>query len=404
MTVTKVYTAHEKQIRFHKALRKYNVVLFNGGRGSGKTTAGAIQAIMECRTQEGQRGVIVAPSYPMLRDSTMAEFFKWLPRQLIKSWNKSERILVLHNDSEVAFRSADDPDSLRGPNRSWLWMDEPRNLRTREAFDISYAQIREGAQRVWLTTTPSGLFHWLYDLFVANPIPKSTYITVRTNENPYLPVDYEQLLRSQYTGTFAAQELDAQFVSFEGVIYDNFSVEENVTEEADYNPEFDVYWGVDDGYAEGSGVGTPGHHPRAIVLGQLRSDGGVNIFDEYYQTLRLPEQTIEELLALPYRNPELAMVDSSAPEMRRRLFDADILSAGATHRVSDGIKIVRRFICDGNNVRLLKIHPRCQNLIRELQTYRYDDKSKTSEAGEPKPLKLDDHMPDALRYLLWNFK
>ena len=61
-------------------------------------------------------------------------------------------------------------------------------------------------------------------------------------------------------------------------------------------------------------------------------------------------------------------------------------------------------ICDGQGVRLLKIHPRCKNLIRELQTYRYDERSRSVEAGEPKPLKLDDHGPDALRYLLWNFR
>ena len=53
---------------------------------------------------------------------------------------------------------------------------------------------------------------------------------------------------------------------------------------------------------------------------------------------------------------------------------------------------------------MLKIHPRCVNLIREMQMYRYDDKTKVSEAGEPKPLKLDDHLTDALRYLIWNFR
>jgi PBSX family phage terminase large subunit len=400
----KRYDAHDKQSVFHNALRQYSVVLFNGGRGSGKTTSGAIQSIIEATEQPGERGLIVAPTYPMLRDATMAEFFKWLPRHMIAKWNKSEKNLILKNGSEITFRSADNPDSLRGANRAWLWFDEPRNIRTREAFDIAYAQLREGDKRAWLTTTPSGIFHWIYELFVVNPIPDSTYVTVKTSENPFLPEDYEQSLRAQYTGQFAAQELDAAFVSFEGLIYDNFSITDNVTTDADYNPNLDVYWGVDDGYAHGGGKGTAGFHPRAIILCQVQEDGSLYVFDEYYRTLQLPEATINELIERPYHLPQLAKVDSSAAELRRRLHEAGIMSGGATHRVVDGIKVVRRFICDGNGVRLLKIHPRCKNLIRELQTYRYDDKGNRVEAGEPKPLKMDDHLCDALRYIIWNFR
>jgi len=223
-------------------------------------------------------------------------------------------------------------------------------------------------------------------------------------DNAYLSEAFKQQMRSQYTGVFAAQELDAAFVSFEGLIYPDFSMAENVTTDAEYVPTLPVYWGVDDGYAHGDGIGTTGHHPRCIVQGQQRSDGGFNIFDEYYHTLELPETSIGAVLERPYDKPILALVDSAAPELRRRLAERDIVNAGATHKVSDGIKVVRRFICDGQGVRLLKIHPRCKNLIRELQMYRYDDRGHSVDGGEPKPLKLDDHAPDALRYLLFNFR
>lgn len=402
----KTYTAHEKQEAFHHAVTINRITLFNGGRGSGKTTAGAIQAILEAlQNQPGEAGLIVAPTYKMLRKATLPELFYWLPRHYIKRFVQSPDIsLELINGSLIDFGSAENPDSLRGPNRAWLWMDEPRNLRTRKAFDIASAQVRRGAEKVWLTTTPAGLYHWLYDLFVQNPLKSSTYVTVRTDDNPYLSATFKQQLRSQYTGAFAAQELDALFVSFEGLIFDNFSLDENVTVEAEYNADLEVYWGVDDGYAHGEGIGTLGHHPRVILLGQLTAQGGLNIFDEYYRTLQLPEMSIRDVLERSYNHPEFAMVDSSAPELRRRLAEAEIANAGATHRVSDGIKIVRRFICDGQGVRLLRIHPRCKNLIRELQMYRYDDRARSVDAGEPKPLKQDDHTCDALRYLLWNFR
>lgn len=399
----KVYDAHEKQARFHAALLKYSDVLFNGGRGSGKTTSGAIQSILEAtQYQPASRGVVVAPTYPMLEDSSMREFFEWLPRHFISDFNKQRKLLTLINGSEVAFRSAENPESLRGPNRTWAWLDEPRNLRTREAFDIISAQLRP-IRRLWLTTTPSGIFHWIYDLFYRNPLPNSKIIKVKTSENPHVPAVFETSLRTQYTGLFAMQELDAEWVSFEGLIFDNFN-EENVTVAAEYDPTRDVIWGVDDGYAKGEGVGYASYHPRVVLLGQVTPQGGMNIFYAYYRANELSERTINTVLELPYKRPELAYVDSSADELIARLNEMGIQSNGATHRVSEGIKNVRRMICDGNGVRLLKIHPRCVQLINELQSYRYDDQSKVASVGEPKPMKLDDHGPDSLRYLTWHLR
>jgi phage terminase large subunit len=206
------------------------------------------------------------------------------------------------------------------------------------------------------------------------------------------------------TGVRRQRGLDGLWVAAEGAIYDNFSYSENVTTEAEYQEGLPVFWGVDDGYAEGGGLGTLGYHPRAFVLSQQRHDGGFNVFAEYYKTLQLPEASIQEVLSWPYPEPDLALVDSSAAELRRRLVDYNIFNGAASHRVADGIKVVRRYICDGDGVRMLHIHPRCKNLIRELQSYRYDENSHVSEAGEPKPLKMDDHCADALRYLLFNFR
>lgn len=400
------YTAHAKQKRFHQALRTHDIVLFNGGRGSGKTTAGAIECVRQgWFFQPGSHGIVLAPTYPMLEDASMAEFFKWLPHHAIRDFNRQRKLLELTNGTQIAFRSADNPDSLRGPNRQWAWLDEPRNLRTREAFDIVYAQLRP-TRKAWLTTTPSGIFHWLYDLFVGHPLPNSYAVTVRTDENPYLPESFEQGLRAQYTGTFAQQELDAAWVSFEGRIYDNFSLEPdgNVSELAEYNPDLEVYWGVDDGYALGDGPGHANYHPRVILLAQDTPIGGVNVFAELVECLTLPERSLDKVLAWDYPRPQVAYVDSSAVELKARIWERGIQTVGATHQVSEGIKNVRRLVSDGNGVRLLKIHPRCTHTIREMQSYRRDDHSLAIRVGEQPPLKIDDHCPDGLRYLVWHLR
>ena len=45
----------------------------------------------------------------------------------------------------------------------------------------------------------------------------------------------------------------------------------------------------------------------------------------------------------------------------------------------------------------LKIHVSCQNLITELETYRYPDK-KPEHNTQENPIKENDHACDALRY------
>jgi PBSX family phage terminase large subunit len=401
-TTSADYIPHQKQLQFHYALLDSDVVLFNGGRGSGKTTSGAVQAVAEAEFSVS-RGVIVAPTYPMLRDATMAEFFKWLPRESIAHWHKTDKLLTLQNGSEIAFRSADSPDSLRGPNRDWLWFDEPRNVSTRDAFDVVFAQLRP-RRKAWLTTTPAGIFHWLYHLFIEHPISNSRVIVVKTSENPYLPDDYSNTLRQMYTGVFAAQELDAQWVSFEGLIYDNFSLAENVTESAAYNPDLPVMWGVDDGYAFGQGRGTESYHPRVILFMQETAQGGMNVFAEYVACGELEEVTLDNALAIDYHRPELVYIDSSATQLKARIWAKGITTYGATHQVSEGIKNVRRLIGDGNGVRLLKIHPSCKELIREMQSYRRNPNTAQVKNGEVAPLKMDDHTLDARRYALWKLR
>lgn len=394
-----VYNAHPKQAIFHHACRIHTDVLFLGGRGSGKTTAGAIQAILEAtHNQPGSRGIVAAPTYSMLEDATMYEFFKWLPPQHVAHFSKARRILTLKNGSEVAFRSCDNPDSLRGPNRDWAWLDEPRNLPTREAFDIISAQLRP-YRLFWQTTTPSGILHWLYSVFVANPLPSAYVVTVRTADNVYLPGQYEALLRTQYSEKFAAQELDASWISFEGVIYDDFHPSYNVTYEAEYDPERPVYWGVDDGYACGDGPGSSSYHPRVVLFTQFDARGGATVFDEMYVCGESDyDAWIQAALARSYAPPAMAYVDSSASVLRARISHAGIFNVGATHRVEEGIKNVRRLVKDANDVRLLRVHPRCESLVYEMQAYRTIDGTRSS-GGQVAPLKVDDHGPDALRYV-----
>ena len=211
----------------------------------------------------------------------------------------------------------------------------------------------------------------------------------------------------------------------------------------EYDRALPVEWWVDDGYARGGGPGTAGYHPRVILFVQKRrGTGPVAVFAELYQTQTLTDRSISDALGIsvgalnagravrwphnlrrgdrlhpaavppgmhvgrgwPYRPPEVCYVDSSASELRAALNEkADLDTVRATHSVEEGIKLVRALVRDGNHHMGLKVHPRCRDLIRELEGLHYAEREETARAGsgQRKAVKIDDHGPDAVRYGVW---
>ena len=394
------YTPTRKQAEFHRALETHDTVGFISGVNAGKTTAGVCEVIRQASARPCD-GMIVTPTNEMFVKVVTPIIRRWLPREWIADSNKIERWIRLKNGSTIWYASGHDPQSLEGTTLQWVWMDEAKNYQTDEVYNIMSARLGRDDKggKMWITTTPIGLFHWLYKVFVENPLPHTTYIKASTRDNTYAPKGYYDRLASMYTGTYAKQQLEGDFVSFEGLVYDTFSLTENVAP-VERNPNNPLYIGVDDGYAHGGGEGTAGYHPRVILFVEEQPNGGFHVLDEYVATGELPEVSLTNALSM-YADIDGAFIDSSASELIRRVSDLGISYSRATHRVADGIKVVRKFVLDGNGQRLLKINPRCKMLIKEFQLYRYNENVNRVEAGEPAPYKQDDHALDSLRYVLY---
>ncbi len=71
-----------------------------------------------------------------------------------------------------------------------------------------------------------------------------------------------------------------------------------------------------------------------------------------------------------------------------------LLINSAMNEVIPGIQTTSQALTDGK----LKIHSSCVNTIQQLSTYSWDPKAQ--ERGEDKPVKKNDHAPDALRYAI----
>lgn len=385
-------------------------VLLSGGSGGGKSRCAAEKTHAFLLKYPGAVGLAVRKTRKATNQSCVPTLWKVMGglRSGI-TWNKSENIFTYPNGSVLytgGLQDEEQRESLRSIGGEGgldiIWVEEATSL-VEQDYNELLARLRHTAadwRQIILTTNPDAPGHWINKRLILGG-EAHVYNSV-ASDNPHLPDSYFETLKT-LTGTQYQRLVLNRWVQAEGVIYDNFSYEGNVSPDADYNPAWPVVWGVDDGYAVGQGKGTDSYHPRVFLLGQYTPQGGLHIFDEYYKCLELPEKGLKHVMELPYPRPEIAYVDSSAAELKTRIWNESIQTHGATHTVTEGIKNLRRLIGDGNGMRLLTIHPRCVDLIEELQSYSTGS-NVTAVSGEVKPAKLNDHGPDALRYVSWRLR
>jgi phage terminase large subunit-like protein len=201
-----------QQLAFIQGQAPYE--LFLGGIGAGKSFAGAIKALEHIRP--GTLGMVTAPSFRMLRDATWRTCLEvWRDRlNLVTAVLRGDELrMELATGAEVIFRSAEDPEHLRGPNLSWFWVDEGA-LCKEEVWPILIGRLRQHgrAGRGWVTTTPKGA-NWVHKVFVDQATEETALYRASTAANPFLPSSFVQSLESQYTRRLARQELEAEFLT-----------------------------------------------------------------------------------------------------------------------------------------------------------------------------------------------
>ncbi len=166
---------------------------------------------------------MIAPTYSMLSDASFRMFLQLAEELGIVDQGSVKRSappsIRLRTGAEVLFRSADEPDRLRGPNLSGVWMDEA-SLMPEDAFTVAIGRLREGGQQGWATATftPKGRQHWTYETF-ATGRPDTALFHCRTSYNPFLPSGFHGTIRQQYTSQLAAQELEGEFTDAGGTMF-----------------------------------------------------------------------------------------------------------------------------------------------------------------------------------------
>jgi len=186
-----------------------------GGRGAGKTRAGAEWVKRFARAHADARIALIGESEHDAREVMVEGVSGILAVHRVAdrpTWIPSRRRLEWANGTVAEVFSAEDPESLRGPQFHAAWADELAKWRHAEAtFDMLQFGLRLGERpRQVITTTPRPIA--LIKRLVADPAVAVTRAGTRKNAL-HLPLAFVDAVFGRYGGTrLGRQELDGEII------------------------------------------------------------------------------------------------------------------------------------------------------------------------------------------------
>lgn len=439
------YEPHPKQQAFHSFTAQTKC--FFGGNQSGKTTGGlfdcTIQAIdrkflpphlLTYKKFEGPFLCrIMAESYPVLETTLIPKLQEIVPLDQLAggkwkaAYEKDLRVLHFANGSKFFFQTYQtDVAAMGGASLHRVMFDEEPPL---QVFNECRLRVMAKGGDLLFTMTPiakGGMtwtrnFLWMrkgkevqHDVFRGDDID---VVVVDMDDNPTLTERNKELALVGYSKEEKEARKSGKFVAIHGLIYGEFEPERHGIPAPQKDPveripeTANVVVSIDPGL----------RHPAAVVwafvdsrIEQLpngtwtRTEDVMEVFHELRVQGWTAKQVCEEIHkvnAMYGRSPIYYVIDPAARnknhETGRSLMmeyaDNGIVAIPGQHDVRAGINRVReRFQKDTLHV----WRETCPLLIEELTTYRWKAPPKSEEQLREAPVKINDDLVDALRYLV----
>lgn len=192
------------------------------GRRWGKTSYGVRKCLKEALVKPGVYWWI-GPNYPAIAASGAWPLLKRLVRPIPNTEiREADRYITLPNGSEIWIKSAEHPDSLRGPKLRGAVFDEMAQISPdawNEAVRPSLSDYKGWALFIG---TPKGK-NWVYRLYQQAPF-KSDWARFRkpTLDNPYIDPAEIEAARQDMSDNQFKQEYEADFGASQFLVFPEF--------------------------------------------------------------------------------------------------------------------------------------------------------------------------------------
>lgn len=363
------------------------------GRRFGKTFLSVNMILKEAVTGVNKNCWYVAPTYGSAKEIAWDMLIHTIPPEYVSKTNESSLTLRLINGSVISLKGAEKPNNLRGRALDFCVLDEFADMRPEAWYEVIRPSLSDRQGHAVFIGTPKGRNHF-YDLWAkgidgANNWSSFQYTTIQ-GEN--VPAEEIEAARADLDERTFKQEYEAQFVTYQGLIYYGFSREDSVLDIGDDNGTLNV--GMDFNL-----------DPMSAVI-CLRKGGKLYAIDEI---VMYGSNTDEMVAEIKNRYPNRNIIIYPDPASRQRKTSAGgrtdlsiLQNAGFSVKaknshalVRDRINAVNSRLLSVDGKRHLYISPKCKQTIKSLERQTYKE-------GTSIPNKDDgfDHMNDALGYLI----
>ncbi|MEM6603124.1 MAG: terminase family protein [Pseudomonadota bacterium] len=203
-----IFKAHNHQFAPHE---DYTSWLLMGGRGAGKTRAGA-EAVIRAARYEG--AMLIALVGETITDvvnimvNGVSGIMNCAPEDFKPVIKRSENHIVFPNGAKAYFFSSTNPSGLRGPQFHFAWCDELAKWHyVNETWDMLQMALRLGENpRQIVTTTPRPL-PLLHEL-VEDKDTVTTTATSYDNRDHLSPKFFEKIITKYQNTRFGRQEIE----------------------------------------------------------------------------------------------------------------------------------------------------------------------------------------------------
>ena len=361
---------------FNKAYRsKSRITCLQGGTRSSKTYSLCQLFIVKCLEDTGRTFTIVRKTLPALKGTAYRDVLNILKDMELYSeenHNKSELSYLL-NGNLIEFISVDQPQKIRGRKRDYLWLNEANELTYEDWTQL----ILRTTEQIYLDYNPSDPYSWIYEKVQTRD--DCTFIKSTYKANPFLDEDtiseIERLkdIDPDYWRVYGLGEIG----SIQTMIFRNFNLVDDVQGRL-------IGYGLDFGFT---------NSPTALVeVRQL--DDNLYIKELLYEKRLTNTDLANKLKEFGISRQSEIIGDSAEPksieEIYRQGFNIKPAKKGAGIHL--GLDIMRRY--------KLHITKDSLNAIKEFRGYKWS----TDKNGDVlnTPVKVNDHLIDATRYLCLN--
>lgn len=374
--------------------------LWHGAVRSSKTIGSLMAFIHYLATTPHLEHLVVGKTRDTLRRNITAPMRAMLKRdELHTNWGLGEAHLWGKTLYLVGANDERSEEKIRGMTAGGGYLDElttwPQSM-----FDMFRTRCSLKGARMFATTNPESPRHWAK----LELLDRERHLDMRSwhftiDDNPHLDPDYVANIKREYTGLWYKRFIEGRWVIAEGAIWDMFPGDDDSLIVKTL-PRMLRYWmGVDYGtvnpfvallIGQSSPEAEPDRRSRLYVCREWRWDSKQKrrqlTDSEYSKRIRTWVRRMKVTPAAWFVDPSAA---SFILQLNR---DGAQRVQAADNAVLDGIRSVATLFSND----LLRVHESCTGLIDECYAYIWDEKAQ--ERGEDKPMKTDDHGPDALRY------